>query len=163
MTNDSVLIRFLIALPCLFALPGCSAFKTGEVGAKINESFSFGEIPSGWQREESNKAQHVFKNSSGSLMYANSYCDYYEKNDNALRIEHIKKLGDVQIVKQEIVELDGHKGTLSTVYSKYQKQALLIYNYGVAVEDCYYDLNGITSPVDEIETDFIKFIQAANV
>lgn len=149
---------FLFGLTLCLLWASCSSIVP-KANPTPDEDFVLESIPKGWVEEASSKAQHSYTNNNNSVIYANSYCEFFNQSLEKLSLKHIKELGDVQIESQKKLRAMGQDGLLSKVYSKYKGNAVLIYHYIVKSGECYYELNGITQPRDEIEADFRKFVK----
>lgn len=189
--SQFILISLYAALLFSVASLGCSSSSQGGPATKANDELVFTKIPHGWKKERSRKAQAFYIQKDGALFYANSYCDYYgngfakadfELDDYSIKevnshlkelsLAHIKKLGDVHIVKRESFPLNPEEpakslsGIFSTARSKYQDQVVLIFHFGAVLDDCYYDMNGISVPGKsdaDLEKDFKQFVRGARV
>ena len=166
MKISAAILKALAATLALSVISACSVFRTKDVGARKDDNFAFKSIPENWSKQESKKAQYLFINTAdkkGSVVYANSYCDYYKMKLEDVILDPIKKLGDIQIQTQKEVKIGGRKGIYAVAHSKYEGQAVLLYIYGTEKNGCYYDLNGIAAPTEDMDKDFISFIEGMDL
>ncbi|MEX0798778.1 MAG: hypothetical protein WD025_05010 [Bacteriovoracaceae bacterium] len=132
---------------------------------KKDHSLKFKDAPKEWKRKSNEKAQSFFTNGKGSVFYANSYCaNYYDKPLKGLALEHIQQLGDeIKIENQRERSVRGLKGLYSKIAATYEGRPVFLRHFGFKLDDCYYDLNGISPSREQIELFFDQFLEAMEV
>lgn len=156
------LCHLLLHTWLLSMLAGC-AMMISKDARERNENLKFEVIPNGWSLQHSDDVQFLFRSDRGDILYADSFCDYFDPSEKLENISyrHLSKFEKADIIRSSERKNEFSTGLYSHAVIARDEHKVNLLHYAFISGDCYYEIHTIADKgqLQYLETSLFAFVK----